>query len=88
MQSLEPMRPGSLSLQRRKSGEESSGAYWHLSYTFQGRGHTEYIPAEFVSQIRREINAYTKLRRLLDKLIELSIMRSRMALKEAKARTR
>ena len=43
------LRPGSLSKQARKT-KTTYGAYWHLSYTHGGKGHTQYIRDAFVPQ--------------------------------------
>ena len=50
---LGALRPGSLSKQARKS-KTTYGAYWHLSYTHRGKGHTEYVRDAFVSQVKAE----------------------------------
>jgi hypothetical protein len=47
------MRPGSLTKQMRKA-KEKYGAYWQLSYTYSGKGHTGYIREECVKQVKAE----------------------------------
>lgn len=69
------MRPGSLSRQVRKS-KDKYGSYWHLSYTHQGKGHTQYIREEFVAQMKNETAEFKRFRKLVDRLIALSIKRS------------
>ena len=69
------MRPGSLSKQMRK-GKDKYGAYWHLSYTHQGKGHTQYIREAFVNQVHGETEEFKRFRKLVDRLIALSIKRS------------
>ena len=44
------LRPGSLSKQARTT-KTTYGAYWHLSYTHRGKGHTQYIRDAFVPQV-------------------------------------
>ena len=51
------LRPGSLSKQARKTTTKY-GAYWHLSYTHRGKGHTQYIRAAFVPQVKAEVSNF------------------------------
>ena len=74
---LGDMRPGSLSKQMRKT-KEKYGAYWHLSYTHLGKGRTEYIKEENLKQLKVEVANYKKYRTLFEKLIELSIKKSKL----------
>ena len=74
---IEEMRPGSLSKQMRRS-KGKYGAYWHLSYTLQGKGHTKYIREQHVSQVKREVGAFKRFKRLIERLITLSIRRSEL----------
>ena len=77
---LGALRPGSLSQQARKT-KTTYGAYWHLSYTHQGKGHTEYIRDAFVPQVKTEVSNFRRFRKLLDRLITLSIERSQLKMK-------
>lgn len=52
------MRPGSLSVQRRSWG----GQYFQLSYTHQGKGHTQYVPPEHRKVVDRQLANYRKFR--------------------------
>ena len=63
------MRPGSLSLQRRKWG----GYYGQLSFTCQGKGHTEYVPEERCKEVRTQIANYHKFRELTQEWIDLEL---------------
>ena len=74
---LGALRPGSLSKQARKT-ESTYGAYWHLSYTHRGKGHTQYIRDAFVSQVKAEVSNFKRFRKLIDRLIRLSIERSQL----------
>jgi hypothetical protein len=74
---LGDIRPGSLSKQMRRS-KEKYGAYWHLSYTHKGKGHTEYIREEFVQQLKQEVKNYKRYRILFDRLVTLSIKKSKL----------
>lgn len=80
MMELGSMRPGSLTKQMRKAREQY-GSYWQLSYTHMGKGKTEYIRDDFVGQVKAEVATYKRFRKLLDKLIALSIERSRLKIK-------
>ena len=74
---LGDIRPGSLSKQMRRS-KEKYGAYWHLSYTHKGKGHTEYIRDEFVEQVKQEVKKYKQYRKLFERLVTLSIEKSKL----------
>ena len=74
---LGPMRPGCLSLQYRKP-KEKSGAYYQLSYTYQMKSKTEYVPAELVPQIEQELAEYKRYRELSAEWVDLSIALSRL----------
>lgn len=80
---LGPLRPGCLSLQYRKP-KEKSGAYYQLSYTYQMKSKTEYIPAELVGQIQQELAEYKRYRELIAQWIHLSIELSRLKIKHWK----
>lgn len=77
---LGPMRPGCLSLQYRNP-EEKTGANYQLSYTYQMRSKTDYIPAQLVPQIKREIAEYKHFRKLSADWIALCIELSRLKIK-------
>lgn len=80
---LGPMRPGCLSRQYRKP-KEQSGAYYQLSYTYQMKSKTEYIPAPLVPQIQQEVAEYKRYRQLTAQWIELSLELSRLKIKHWK----
>ena len=80
---LGPMRPGCLSLQYRKP-KEKSGAYHQLSYTYQMKSKTEYVPAELVPQIEQELAEYKRYRELSAQWIDLSIALSRLKMTQWK----
>ncbi len=79
------MRPGSLSRQYKRP-KEKKGAYYQLSYTHKMRSRTEYIRPEFVDQIRRQIAVYKRLKKLVEKWIDLAIEHSRLSMKPTTAR--
>jgi hypothetical protein len=72
-----PMRPGSLTRQY-KDPQHKAGAYWQISYTRQMKSRTEYIRKECVPEIRRQIAAHKRFKRLIDQWIDLGIERSKL----------
>lgn len=85
LMSIEEMRPGSLTQQYRKSRKsESYGIYWSLSYTFNKKGHTEYIRDELANEVKIQINNYKKFKILTNKWIELSIQLAQEKLKNSR----
>jgi hypothetical protein len=78
---INEMRPGSLTEQFRKPDDQRG--YYQLSYTHAGRGRTEYVPREFVRDVRRQITAYKRFKALTAEWIELSIEQSRLKIKSA-----
>ncbi len=77
------LRPGSLSKQARKT-KTTYGAYWHLSYTHLGKGHTQYIRDAFLRQVKAEVVNFKRFKKLIDRLISLSIKRSQLRMKTDK----
>ena len=75
------MRPGTLSVQYRKP-EEKKSPFNQLSYTHKGRGRSEYVRAENLQAIRREVKAYKRFKTLIDELVDLSMEASRLRCKE------
>ena len=63
------MRPGSLSTQKRDRG----GEYHQLSYSHNGKGHTEYVRKYDVPALRQELENYRKLRELITRWVGLEI---------------
>ena len=77
------MRPGSLTRQMRKA-REKYGAYWQLSYTYRGKGRTGYVREECVEQVKAETVNYKRHKKLTDRLIKLSIEKSRLKMELGK----
>ena len=73
---IEDMRPGSLTRQY-KDPENQRGAYYQLSYTRQMRSRTEYVPRDYLPEVRREIRNYKRFKALTAQWIALSIEQSR-----------
>jgi len=85
---LGPMRPGSLSEQYNVCGTpgcrckdpkkpQKHGPYYHLNYTWQGRSRTEFVRAEAVAEVRRELETYKRFRALTTEWVTLSLERAR-----------
>jgi hypothetical protein len=75
-----PMRPGSLTRQY-KDPKEKTGPYWQISYTRNMRSRTEYVRPDCVAEIRKEIAAYKRFRKLMDEWTDLSIEASKSRIK-------
>ena len=80
---LGPMRPGCLSHQYRDP-KEKKRPYYQLSYTYQMKSRTEYIPPDLVPQIQQEVAEYKRYRELHQEWIQLSIELSRLKIKQWK----
>ena len=76
------MCPGSLT-RRYKDPQHHTGAYWQISYTRQMKSRTEYVRQESVKEIRRQIVAHKRFKRLVDEWIDLSIEHSRLTMQIA-----
>lgn len=66
---LGPIRPGSLSKQKRAWGK----SYWHLSYYHRGQGHTAYVSEEQLESVQQALQNYQKFRELSKTLIDYSL---------------
>ena len=55
------MRPGSLSHQVRARGQQ----YCQLSFSHDGKGHTEYVRPDHMAQVENELRNYRRFRELL-----------------------
>jgi hypothetical protein len=80
---LGPMRPGTLSRQYRQP-ERQQGAYYQLSFTYQMRSHTEYVPKREVAMVRKEIAVYQRYKKLTAQWIDLALQRSRLRMQLAR----
>jgi len=67
--SLGEMRPGSLSVQKRKWG----GEYYQLSFSHKGKGRTKYIKEENVEAVKQQIANYKKFRELTKEWVDLAV---------------
>jgi len=72
-----PMRPGSLTRQY-KNPKEKSGPYWQISYTRNMRSRSDYVRADRVAQVRKEIVAYKRFKTLIEEWVDLGIEASKL----------
>ena len=81
---IKNFRPGSLTRQVRKKDSKPYGEYCQLSYSFQGKGHTIYVPQEHAPVIKAEVVNFQKFKATLDRLIAASIALSTLRVAIAK----
>ena len=77
---LGPLRPGTLSRQYRQP-RRRQGAYYQISYTFRMQSHTEYVRPGELPEIREELAAYRRYKRLTARWLQLALWRSQGRLK-------
>lgn len=83
LQQIGEMRPGSLTLQY-KFPKEKKGPYYQLSYTHKMRSRTQYVRAEFVDEIRQQIDVYKRFRNLIKKWNDLAIEQCQIKMNQVK----
>ena len=81
---LGPLRPGTLSRQYRQPARQQ-GAYYQLSYTYQMKSHTEYVPRDQVAAVGQEIAVYRRYKQLTARWIDLALQRSRLRRQSTRA---
>lgn len=74
------MRPGSLTRQY-KNPVSASGAYYQLSYTLDMKSRTDYIPRNWVRDVRAQVGNYKRFKSLSAEWVALSIERCRLTMK-------
>ena len=92
---LEELRPGSLSRQYNVCGSpgcrckasppQKHGPYYHLSYTRHGKGGTRLVKKEDLAPVRAAVANYARLRRLVDRWIDLATELSDLKLQQRAA---
>lgn len=86
---LGPLRPGTLYTRysacgkptcrcTRKKKPVKHGPYHYLSYTFEARSYTEFIPAKQLQAVKRQVNNYDRLTKLVKMLVRSGIKLSRL----------
>ncbi len=71
------MRPGSLTRQY-KDPKNKSGPYWQISYTRKMRSKSDYVRADCVPEIRKQIAAYKRFKKLTEEWVDLGIEASKL----------
>ncbi len=79
---LGPLRPGTLTRQYRQP-QKQKGPYYQLSYTYQMKSHTQYVPKAQAATIRQETAVYRRYKKLTARWIELALRRSRLRMRMA-----
>lgn len=74
---ISDMRPGSLTRQY-KNPKDKTGAFYQLSYTHKTKSKTEYVRANQVDKLQKQVDTYKKFKQLVDRWVELSIERSKI----------
>ena len=79
---LGDLHPGSLSEQYNVCGNpncrckenppKKHGPYYQLSFTRKGRSRTKFVKRPHLSQVKKQLKNYARLRSLVDRWIELS----------------
>lgn len=81
---LGEISPGSLSKQYNICGNprckckdpvnpKKHGPYYNLSYTWNGKGRTEFVRKERIEEVREQIKNYKKMKELTKKWVDLSL---------------
>lgn len=72
-----PMRPGSITKQYRLP-KQKKRPFYQISYTHQGRSHSEYVRPENLNALRQETRVFRRFRRLINKWITLALKASKL----------
>jgi hypothetical protein len=80
---LGELRPGSLSQQYNVCGTagcrckadppQKHGPYYQVSFTHRGKSSSQFVRAEDVARVKRQLRNYERLRSLIDEWIDASI---------------
>lgn len=79
------IRPGSATKQKRSTRGKAYAEYWYVSYTFRGKGYTEYVPERAIEEVHQENQNYKTLMGLIDEWTELAIELSKLRIKMSRA---
>jgi len=83
LQKIGEMRPGSLTYQYQKP-KEKKGGFYQISYTYRMKSRTEYVKAEFVEHLQKQIETFKQFKNLMQQWIDLAIQYSQLKIKLAK----
>jgi len=82
MMDLGPMRPGSVSRQFRDP-KTKQRPFYQISYTYKGRGRSEYVRPENLAALRRETANFKRFRKLAEQWVELSLKTSQLRVRRS-----
>jgi hypothetical protein len=77
------MRPGSLTYQYQRP-KEKKGGFYQISYTYRMKSKTEYVKAEFVKDLKKQIATYKRFKKLMQQWVDLAIQHSQIKIQLAK----
>jgi hypothetical protein len=83
LMSIGEMRPGSLTYQYQRP-KEKKGGFYQISYTYQMKSKTEYVKADFVQYLKRQIATFKRFKKLTQQWIDLAIQHSQIKVTLAK----
>ena len=78
------LRPGSVSQQIAGGPNRKPRKYWQISYTYRMRSRTDYLRDDLVESIKNETLEYRKFKKIIERIIELSIQLSKEKIEMAK----
>ena len=81
---LGPMRPGSLMKQYNVCGTpgcrckdpknpRKHGPYYNIKYTWKGKARTQFVKADAVEEVERQLETYKRFRALTQEWVDLSV---------------
>jgi hypothetical protein len=85
---LGALRPGTLSAQYNVCGKpgcrckadppQKHGPYYQVSFTWQGKSHSEFVRREDVATVRQQVGTYQRLQSLVDAWIATALALSQL----------
>ena len=92
---LGALRPGTLSAQYNVCGKpgcrckadppQKHGPYYQVSFTWQGKSHSEFVRREHLAAVRLQVGTYQRLRSLVDAWIAAALELTQLQRHEARA---
>lgn len=82
LQSLEAMRPGSISKQYRLP-KQKERPFYQISYTHRMRSRSEYVRPENLAALRKETATFKRFKKLVDRWVDLSLKASQLRVRQA-----
>lgn len=93
-----PIMPGKITKQynvcgtpncicKREKNPIKHGPYYHLSFTFNGKGHTLSIPEEIAEEISKRNDNYIIFKKMINDYIEESIKQTKQEVQNAKSKS-